>query len=286
LEPAAACIYCGSTEPNRTDEHSMPEALGARIKLPTASCDSCQKKTSLFERRCTRDMLGILRKHLGIKGKKRRSGWIAGLQVETASGDRITIEAPPEQLPNSAALPAFDLPNLLTGETNCPTEGGCWLYAPDRDTDHPLLDQAGAVRVLQPISLYDWSRMLAKIAHSHAYAMLGPASFAPLLPELILGERDDVWTFVGGSREVMPASKNRLEISFDLAEPMDNGARLLVAHIRIFGDLEAPCYVVTVGYVLDPDLEKAIDDRRAIMLAQIEAAALCAALFNTGHAQS
>lgn len=89
-------------------------------------------------------------------------------------------------------------------------------------------------------------RMLAKIGHSWATALIGLDAFKPLTLDLIFGRTSNVSHTVGGS--------------FDLPEPVPDGGHILnfegrpignryflIVHIRLFASIQTPAYHAVVG---------------------------------------
>src|ERR1017187_5020895 len=74
------CIYCGATKYDPlsdaplSEEHVVPEALGARLILGRASCKDCQERITIFEGNILGSLLRPARRQLNMRGKKRRRG--------------------------------------------------------------------------------------------------------------------------------------------------------------------------------------------------------------------
>ena len=70
------CIYCGRDDVNLTDEHVVPLSLGGQHVIEGASCSSCAKIATKFERDVAREMWGDARIHYsvftGLRGVSRR----------------------------------------------------------------------------------------------------------------------------------------------------------------------------------------------------------------------
>src|SRR5688572_13644979 len=92
------CIYCSSTE-NLTDEHAIPFALQGNRILRDASCISCNKVTTRFERSVLHEsMLGI-RTVQGMPSRRKRSRPDTLPLIFTRGNQRIE-----EQVPISDAI--------------------------------------------------------------------------------------------------------------------------------------------------------------------------------------
>jgi hypothetical protein len=99
-----------------------------------------------------------------------------------------------------------------------------------------------------PTVRVDVSRLVyAKIAHSFAVAELGLGNFTPMLNPVILGEPADARLFVGGFRNILPASDTCLHwIRYEFVER--NGERFIAVRFRLFSYIdESPEYLVLAG---------------------------------------
>jgi hypothetical protein len=88
-------------------------------------------------------------------------------------------------------------------------------------------------------------QLIAKIAHSHAVALLGVDSLEPLLLDVILGRSHSVGHLVGGTMSDEPAEP--LLHSVHLEERIVESERLLISFVRLFANLGAPRYHAVVG---------------------------------------
>lgn len=102
-------------------------------------------------------------------------------------------------------------------------------------------------------------RSLAKTAHAYAAATIGLEAFEPLLPDLILGRRDDVETFVGDVPHENPFEPDDLQtLQIAIGEATHGpAAGYLIAHIVLYPSLNSPAHAVILGRPL-VDIEQAI----------------------------
>jgi hypothetical protein len=95
----------------------------------------------------------------------------------------------------------------------------------------------------------DFARMLAKIAHSYAFAKFGADAFEPMLLDLILGRAENASYLVGGDPTGAPPEQpDQMHHVFPLEcriEP--SGAEYLLVAIRLFAFWRMPRYHVVVG---------------------------------------
>jgi hypothetical protein len=150
----------------------------------------------------------------------------------------------PDDHPGAMVSWRYDLATAITGE---PLEAALGARLAIR-TLHPDFGERvnridGQVNLIDrnPVSSLSLGRMLAKIAHSYALAKLGPASFTPLLREVILGDEPYyVARFVGGNGALRDRpSMDRHSASLEW-QPRIDGKLFLVVTVRLFGDLNLP----------------------------------------------
>lgn len=253
--PVSKCIYCGATEyePGRggalSDEHIIPEGLGARLLLPSASCRNCQEGTSKVEIKNLRRVLWAPRKALGIRGKKQKHEVARfPLMVRQVDGCEVQVDLPIEHHPALLVMPAFLPPGIFRGRPSGePNICGAWVYGAGtmrriRETSH--------VGVLSPtVDVLVFAQMLAKIAHAFAVAEIGAGAFKPVLQEFIthdfkpnesfLGFYDHVGGFQGNYEK-----NNALHV---IGIERDQKMGRAVVAMRLFASLGGPLYVIDVG---------------------------------------
>ena len=246
-EPVSRCIYCGSTD-NLTDEHIVPFGLGGAWVLPESSCPKCQKITCKVEDACLRKMLKRTRIQRGLptRRKTKRRAERVRAKVVTKKGAHL-VDVPYGNAPKILAMMTFLPPDILLGlaaQTGNVVHIGHWAK-----TDLGQWAKRHGVREARsrvPLHPLFFARMLAKIAHSFAIAKLGAGTFQPLLPDLILGQPDWLFTYViGGELATVPATDNLHELSLGRHEVAEDS--YWVARIRLFADEGAPVYNVVVG---------------------------------------
>ncbi len=252
-----ACIYCGSTD-DLTDEHVIPFGLAGKHQLRKASCRTCMKKTSLWERRVLNDTLGPFRAVLGLPTRhpKRRS---TDFTARVRRGDQWTEERIPlDKITATAAFPKLDPPGAYEGRepsTTFWTRGAIAITAirNDESERHPAR-RAGVDGILIPIATYPaaFMRMLAKIAWGFTVAQFGHDAVEPEILGIILGTDDHVGHWVGFPLEVgslfdgPPTSTFRVTV-------FNNGAGAVFAGIQLFGPQGGPEYQVVVGTLRGDD---------------------------------
>ena len=117
-DPIGHCIYCGATEfpggaGRFSDEHIFPYALGGRMVLPEASCDTCAKIINgQIESPFMRNEWGHLRakqKFPTRKPQKRRTQ----IRIRNRTGEHLSIPIRDHSTP--VPQYRFGGPHLLVG---------------------------------------------------------------------------------------------------------------------------------------------------------------------------
>jgi hypothetical protein len=159
---------------------------------------------------------------------------------------------PADVHPATLVLPKFGQPDLLSGR---PPDGNfrftyyTWMRPSAAFDD--FVKQRGAKHGHVDVSLkpQQFSRVMAKIAHSYAVAQLGLRGFEPFLIDLIHGR--DVQRapeFVGGDPQTPPPAGDKVHELDLLPHP-----KFVVVRIRLFasssieGEHTMPVYIVVAG---------------------------------------
>lgn len=255
LPPIGRCIYCSETE-GLTDEHVIPQALGGKLVLRQASCESCRKLTSEFERKVTREMYWPLRLRTGLLGsrkhKRERPTYWSGVIQDGNSIEDCPIEI--GQLPRIYSVMEMVPPGILSGQT--PTDRNPEMklvLKGDRDEIATFVQSIGAgkLHVTQTLEWAPFSRMIAKICHSYVVGIVGLEGIELFLPALIRGESNSLAYYVGGA-----AASETLPPEHDLRLVLRgiDGDAYVCAFTTFFGAGRFPTYQSIVGRIVDLDL--------------------------------
>jgi hypothetical protein len=248
FDPVGKCIYCGDSAPPLTREHIIPSGLGGLDFLPEASCTICAKETGRVEQFCLRTMLWPIRNSLGLRSKYRHKDRPERFPVDiVTTGGPKTVDIEPADHPVSLAMPLLDLPGILNGRPSSDrVEFRLWIWV-DENAIKASKALGGIGFVGRPFEFGRFARLLAKIAHAKAVAELGVDGFAPLLPNLVLGNAKAPSRFVGCySGEPIAAESNvvhRLHLEWLTVDK----TTYVNANIRLFAQLGTPTYLVVVG---------------------------------------
>lgn len=265
--PAGRCIYCGATNVTLSDEHIIPYSLGGQLVLPQASCCKCANITSKFESSVARHAVIKLRVSHNLPTRRRnaRPKTFEVIVDPEAVNVRKSIET--KSLPQfSWALPLFgpsgwenqremgDLPRVV-----------CVVNEMDGDL---LLSHGGSNPVkysLGSINFEAFGRTIAKIAHSFAYALLGPDGFKPCLGPLILNGSSRYSFWIGSGTE-----RSRSNDLYDIwLTEITNifGQKLLGVGVQLFCHLGTPIYGALVGEAIGDRFKNLKSQRYAVPLA-------------------
>jgi hypothetical protein len=246
------CVYCWSTSPPLTREHIMPRGLRGRDFLPDASCEACRLITGEFDgfegKVLQSSMMWPLRVHMGIRNRKHRRRTTVPVRAIEADGSRYKKEIDPAELPIRALLPIFDRPGLLLdkahGETASPTRLELSIIGDGEKLKTPSEMMRHGIVADLPVSSF--VRMIAKIAHCFAVGNYGLEGFIPLLPNVVLGQDDDPYHYVGCALDQVPEPSP--ELHWMTIEEIDDGMfPLIIVRIRLFAFSGSPIYEVVAG---------------------------------------
>jgi len=252
LPAPGSCIYCGSSGP-LSDEHAIALGLGGRLILDDASCQTCSRITSVFERKVLRGFMEPARitASFPTRRKKRRPAsriitLLRGTTVEDVIG-------PGHEVPALLQLPTLATAGILTGASKTSGVNVVGIetisFGPQPD-DFVLKHSASGFRQSDNLDVTAFARMLAKIGYSYLVCVLGPMPLdeVTVLP-LIMGLADDGSHWVGSASFSTEAESEGAQHvlrpecyeSSELSQP-----RLLGARIKLFADAGATGYDVIV----------------------------------------
>lgn len=257
------CIFCRNHETKvgkLTDEHAIPYAMGGQLILRNSTCEECRATTSKFETKFIKGPFNAFRFAAGLQS---RSGKIPKtLPIFAVNGieqDRMEIAS--DLYPAMLTLPRFNGAAMLdNGRINAlPTKPWCAVEWGRSEVLLAQFDLASFASI--STNVYDFSRLIAKIAHCWTICEMGK-TFAPTLCSIITEERGDNFRKYIRSRDnPSPAEFGRaFTHTFQLSEVQIGAFTFLVGHLTLFSNLGAPTYDVVVGqkgggYLRYPELD-------------------------------
>lgn len=254
--PVGLCIYCG-TDQYLSDEHIIPLGLGGRFILPKASCRTCSRITSEFERTCLRRMYGPLRLLYELPSRRVNDRpETLNLKVKwTPEAEWTYVPVPADRYPFLVTFPYFGMPGALTGNVpetaSGPVTSRLWIRgaSPEHDFMQLLaaLTKDLGVYAVMPESVAEipaFCRLLAKIAHAYAIAEFGYSNVrSDLSPFIVAGALDHCLHHIGSAAKDDSPTDELHEM--DVRERLRDS--LLVVKIRLLAKLGTPTYYVVVG---------------------------------------
>lgn len=248
------CIYAREGEdhtPPFTDEHIIPFGLlpkGGDWFLAESSCLDCNNITKKFEDTSLSQTLGTSRAKLNLKTRRKKNrAQPRPVKFLRADGTVAAIK----QI-ESGELPLYCIgfewpaPGLLRDQPSSSRDfnGRCVVRYPKGELEKFIPQEHGIH--LGRVREIDFARMLAKIAHSYAFAKCG---IQPLLLDLILGRAENASYLVGGDHSLtLPDQPNMLHDIFPVSCRLEpSGAKYLLIAIRLFAMMGMPRYHVVVG---------------------------------------
>jgi hypothetical protein len=249
--PVGHCIYCPDDGANGLgDEHIIPYALNGTQILPKASCHKCEGITSYLDGFISRSVFYHLRTHAQMQTRSKLPTEFR-VMFTYKNGSEEEVDVPANIHPATLVLPKFQMPSLLSGAT--PDGNFRFTYIQwmrESAEFDELKKQKGAIKaeVRTSIKPQQFSRVIAKIAHSYATAQLGHNRFTPLLLDLIHQRVVENAPELIGSQDVTPPAASGVLHELSLM-PHD---QFVVVRIRLFassvaGGAPMPVYLAVAG---------------------------------------
>lgn len=252
--PINECVYCGETQGKLTNEHILAQSLGgAGLVLGKASCDSCQKLTSFFERQVADFTYGRHRAFQGGPSKKplsklkERLSKTEELDAVDFYGKKVKVKVRICDIPLIPMNITFTPPLMLDNTK----EEAKYTLSAEGHNEKAHIKFSKMLRVAQisikspTINPTAFMKVLAKTGHCYAYAKLGKLRFKPYLAKLILGEENGsaLGKYVGGFEEPQPQSKDILSLRIEKV----GGKNLVIVDVSIKAIRYLPKYQVICG---------------------------------------
>ena len=273
------CIYCMEHFPKLTEEHIIPESLQGSWVV-TGACEECAKRSNKeYEQGVLQsDMVRTMRAFLALRRKKGKKKppipmpplFTHGTASKTLIEDEDYYFEDDAFYPRILFMVALELPLKLDATNSGDLERRpirLWM----RNVENPLhpgpivlTDPAPVlsaytstkdfmlaadlsigernVSVRQRIPLNKFMRMLAKIAYCFAVAEHGVEKYKDsTLRKLVIGERDDLHNFIGGSLNGETLTRRNLH---HIAFRQRGDFNTVLVHL--FSSYRAPAYEVVI----------------------------------------
>jgi hypothetical protein len=248
--PVGRCIYCSEGTGPLSDEHIIPFSLNGTQVLPQASCAKCARTTSYLDGFIARSVFYQIRTAAGMRTRSELPNEFPVI-LHFDDGHQEEVMVPANIHPSTLVLPKFTMPTLLSG--SAPDGNFRFTYTRwirESDAFDAFVKEKGAKigEVKMSIKPQQFSRALARIAHSYAIAKLGLHGFRPLLIDLIHRRNiERAPELVGGEPETPAATSGILH---ELSLMLDS--KFVVVRIRLFASsssdgIGTPVYLVVAG---------------------------------------
>jgi len=271
---AGKCIYCGALAlaGKLGEEHIIPISFGGNLVLPHASCSPCGQITGKIEDHCLKGLLSTARPHLGIRGRQRKSGLTRGPVYIERAGRIETTSVHITQHPGMLLMPLMPYPSALLGQMppakgDGPVTVRIAMRAMTSDVAAraaPFMRGGGKVTLTKGVSAIDCYRLIAKIAHAFASAILAVDSFRPYLLNLIRGQQPMFADhFVGSAMVHDPPGEHLHELSLapSIRLPF---SEMIVVRVRLFSNLDMPTHYAVVGERALPGFRQISSEHRVL----------------------
>jgi hypothetical protein len=247
------CIYCNSSEPPLSDEHTVPYGFNGDSILQQASCRQCADITSAFETVVLSDTLFAARAAVGAETRHRKQREQQRPMYVVRNGEEQEIQAPWQDHWKIIPLPVFEPPAFLDGRDY---KGGleahkmeiAWIgegpqeIAKLHNAEDVIFKMRSGLRVAAA-----FAKLIAKIAYSSAVKEFGLSGIqeAFIVPA-ILGKRDDLGMWVGCDRQRIMGTKYHLWHT-----KLEIFRGIILARVKLFARSDGTEYVAVVGSIRD-----------------------------------
>ncbi len=245
-----ACIYCGDTKSELTDEHVLPYSIGGVHILNDASCKLCAKITTRFERDVLKGLWDDARNSYNAPSRRKykREKFIF---LSDPKGQARKLKIPYEEYPAPMVFYHMDTAGLLLDLPESVDRSKFWTFK--AITDQQKLEAfekkyPGRLTAQMRFNHDSYARMLEKIGYCQVLCSLDPADFRPICLPYILGQKSNHSYIVGSSKSIPEPQKN---LGYSLSTICFGSSHymLLMAEIRILANNHTPVYHVVVGDV-------------------------------------
>jgi hypothetical protein len=202
-------MYCLATGVPRTEEHLIPQCLGGRLTLRDAVCEPCRRVTGRLEQATLDREFVVPKTLLALKRRRARGKGPSHLPAVTLVGAPTPSVFTADTFPRGFSLPAFEPAGLLGGVDGTQARPridfvDCYLNL-GTPTERNI---AAAPPLPEPRA---YATAVAKWAYSLAVAERGLACCDTRpMRDLLLGQRADVFAFVGTPAPRVAASREWL----------------------------------------------------------------------------
>lgn len=254
--PVGQCIYCLTkqlpTGKHRFgDEHIIPFALGGNLILREASCDYC---AGIINKQIETPVLFKEWGYLRIKRNfpTRSKLTTRRTHVKLRKRDGSPMKMPISDYSCPVPLYKFKQARILSGlprsDNNLDWTMDMLTTKEEEEAAQRKYPEWNQQHFIQALP-YQFARLLAKIGFSYVVAEYGLKGFRPLTTDIVLGQSDDYFLYVGGSLEIpdaIPGNDHLTKISllFTCAT-----RSLIIVNIRLFSQIRTPEYHVVVGEI-------------------------------------
>jgi hypothetical protein len=248
FDEANRCIFCNSSNGPFTDEHIIPEALGVDAFIQKATCTSCQRITSAVESQIIDNMFFHVRKHLGLKGKKRNDQKSSSkLDLGELTSNRQSVQL--DFYPTMLMMPRFDPASSFSRRSTGSDSRVDWLVYNFNCTANSLSDIHDGSFAVSITDTVGFSQFVSKIALSFATAAGNETLYKSTAAKFISKKfgREELYNHqfdhMGCISPEVSTSEALHEL--EIGRIQWGGKELLAVKVRLFAKYGMPSYYVT-----------------------------------------
>lgn len=249
-DPQICCIYCGASSVPLSDEHIVPLSLGGVHVLRNASCRSCSNITSKFELRVARGLWGEIRERYDApsRRKKKRPQHVL---LHDPANPQVKLQVLRTDAPAVIVFYAMSKAGLLLGYSQDFDGSLFWQLRVIGDRDRiPDFERKYGFKPRYTFTHYpyEFGQLLLKIGYGQILTQLERQDFDAICLPYILGQNKNVSWLVGSDDSNSKPMENvgyqmRTSVLFDWH------SMLLIAHIKLWANVNMPWYHMIIGRV-------------------------------------
>jgi hypothetical protein len=246
-----ACIYCGATDLELTDEHVVPFSLGGAHIIVDGSCLDCADVTKRFEQDVAREMWGDARISYDAPSRRKKQRK-THIRLTDPKNPSRSIKVPYRDYPAPMLFYRMGRAGLLQGLPEMVDISAAWKLEmlSDGEKNKEFERMYGMPLTARFRHVPDsFARMLAKVGYGQVLSSLDPGDFRPICVPYVLGDKKNLSYIVGGklSPDPLDAGMGYVMKTVGFGTP---DRLMLVAELRLLANNHVPTFHVIVGDII------------------------------------
>jgi HNH endonuclease len=244
------CVFCGSTSGPLTDEHIIPEALGADAFVKKATCKKCQDLTSRVESQTIDHIFFHVRKQLSLAGKNTRSGKDSS-KLDIGHETTFLKSVQMSSFPTMLMMPRFDPASSFSRRPLGSSSRVDWLVLNLNCTKDSLRGVHEGSFAIARLDALSFSQFICKVALSFLASQDYKNLHATKIAQFISRRFDIEDRFQNQFDDmgcISPELNNSASLhELELGKMNWQGNEFVAVKVRLFAKFGMPTYYVTIN---------------------------------------